>query len=138
MKPTFWLACLPAVCLCLLSGPICAQEITAERDATAGTADSGGSSTSATHITGTVKDPTGAVVPGARVEITERISGFTATNTTDHLGRFNFDAIAAGRYELRATAAGFATEVVPALVVVGSGELVAESIAAHRIGANFD
>ena len=27
MKPTLWLACLPALCLGLLARPICAQEI---------------------------------------------------------------------------------------------------------------
>ena len=46
-------------------------------------AQSGGSSTS---VTGTVVDPTGAVVPNATVEIRNPVSGFTRTATTDSSG----------------------------------------------------
>jgi hypothetical protein len=49
-------------------------------------AQSGGSSTS---ITGTVVDPTGAVVPNVVVEIRNPVSGFERTATTDSAGKFS-------------------------------------------------
>ena len=48
-------------------------------------AQSGGSSTS---VSGTVLDPSGAVVPGATVQIHNPVSQFDRTTTTDSLGRF--------------------------------------------------
>ena len=49
-------------------------------------AQSGGSSTS---VTGTVVDPTGAVVANAVVEIHNPVSAFERTVTTDGSGKFN-------------------------------------------------
>src|ERR1035437_1852531 len=48
-------------------------------------AQSGGSSTS---VSGTVLDPSGAVVPGATVQIHNPVSQFDRTTTTDNLGKF--------------------------------------------------
>ena len=48
-------------------------------------AQSGGSSTS---VTGTVLDPTGAVVAFASVEIHNAVSGFDRTTATDSSGKF--------------------------------------------------
>jgi len=48
-------------------------------------AQSGGSSTS---VTGTVVDPTGAVVANATVEIRNPVSGFGRTAGTDSSGKF--------------------------------------------------
>lgn len=121
MKPVRWLSVLPAVCLFLPACPICARE---NFDASApppSLTNSGGSPTSPARISGIVKDPSGAVVPGARIEITNRNSGSTFATTTDDLGRFSFEAIAQGRYELRTIAPGFDQETVPALVVGAHG-----------------
>ena len=49
-------------------------------------AQSGGSSTS---VTGTVVDPTGAVVANAVVEIRNPVSAFERTATTDSAGKFS-------------------------------------------------
>ena len=53
-------------------------------------AQSGGSSTS---VTGTVVDPTGAVVANAVVEIRNPVSGFERTVTTDGAGKFTIPNI---------------------------------------------
>ena len=55
--------------------------------AAAATAQSAGNSGS---INGTVVDPTGAVVPNAKVEIRNSISGFDRYTTTDAAGKFAF------------------------------------------------
>ena len=68
-------------------------------------AQSGGSSTS---ISGTVLDPSGAVVPNATVEIHNAVSGFDRTTTTDSQGNFSFPNVPFNPYHMTVTAAGFA------------------------------
>jgi Carboxypeptidase regulatory-like domain len=58
-------------------------------------------------ISGTVTDPSGAVVPQATVEL-RQIAGNTIGNAqTDEAGNFKFTGLAPGRYELRIARAGF-------------------------------
>ena len=66
-------------------------------------AQSGGSSTS---VTGTVVDPTGAVVPNATVEIHNPVSGFERTATTDSAGKFTIPNIPFNPYHLTVTGPG--------------------------------
>jgi hypothetical protein len=68
-------------------------------------AQSGGSSTS---LTGTVTDPTGAVVANATVEIRNPISGFSRTATTDSGGKFSIPNIPFNPYHLAVSGPGFA------------------------------
>jgi len=70
-----------------------------------GYAQSGGSSTS---VTGTVVDPTGAVVANAVVEIRNPVSGFERTATTDSSGKFTFPNVPFNPYHVTATGSGFA------------------------------
>jgi len=67
-------------------------------------AQSGGSSTS---LTGTVVDPTGAVVPNAVAEIRNPVSGFERTATTDSAGKFSIPNIPFNPYHLTVTGPGF-------------------------------
>ena len=66
-------------------------------------ASSGGSGT----ISGTVKDPSGAVIPGATVTIHNPVSGYERTASTDIAGNFNFTNIPFNPYHLTVTDAGF-------------------------------
>jgi Carboxypeptidase regulatory-like domain/TonB-dependent Receptor Plug Domain len=97
-------------------------------------AQSGGSSAS---ISGTVLDPSGAVVPNATVEIHNPVSAFDRSTTTDSAGRFSFPNVPFNPYHLSVTGAGFAPytqdvevrSAVPlslkiALQVAGSSESV--------------
>jgi hypothetical protein len=68
-------------------------------------AQSGGSSTS---VTGTVADPTGAVVANAVVEIRNPVSAFERTVTTDSLGKFNIPNVPFNPYHLTVTGPDFA------------------------------
>ena len=68
-------------------------------------AQSGGSSTS---VTGTVVDPTGAVVANAVVEIRNPVSAFERTVTTDSLGKFAIPNIPFNPYHLTVTGPDFA------------------------------
>src|SRR5208283_510146 len=68
-------------------------------------AQSGGNSGS---ISGTVLDPSGAVVANAGVEIHNPVSGFDRTTTTDSKGNFSFTNVPFNPYHMTVTAAGFA------------------------------
>ena len=57
----------------------------------------GGSSTS---VTGTVVDPTGAVVANATVEIRNPVSAFERTVTTDSSGKFSIPNVPFNPYHL--------------------------------------
>jgi hypothetical protein len=58
-------------------------------------------------INGTVVDPTGAVVPEAKVEIRNPVSGFDRSTTTDAAGKFAFTNVPFNPYHLTVTATGF-------------------------------
>ncbi|MGH9521529.1 MAG: carboxypeptidase regulatory-like domain-containing protein, partial [Terriglobales bacterium] len=58
------------------------------------------------QIAGVVKDPTGAVVPGAKLTVTSA-SGEVREATADAEGRYRFPLLTPGSYTLKAEAAGF-------------------------------
>ena len=62
-------------------------------------------------ITGTITDPSGAVVPGATVSINNPVSEYTRTATTDDAGHFNFPNVPFNPYHLTANHSGFASFV---------------------------
>jgi hypothetical protein len=59
-------------------------------------------------ISGSVVDPTGAVVAKAKVEIHNPVTGFDRFTTTDALGKFTFTNIPFNNYHMNVTAEGFA------------------------------
>src|SRR5262245_15623032 len=58
-------------------------------------------------VTGVVLDQTGAVLAGASVQLIGSDTAVVQSTTADGEGRFRFDKVAAGQYELRATFEGF-------------------------------
>jgi len=65
----------------------------------------------AQSITGTVTDPTGAVVANATVEIHNPVSRYDHSTTTDASGRFAFTNLPFNPYHLKVTGGGFAVYV---------------------------
>src|SRR5579863_4637600 len=59
-------------------------------------------------VNGTVLDTSGAVVPNAKVEIHNPVSGYDRTTVTDTGGRFEFTNVPFNPYHLSVTASGFA------------------------------
>src|SRR5690349_3187678 len=59
------------------------------------------------RVSGTVKDPSGAVVVGATVTTVNTETGVKASTTTDAQGFYAFPALAAGHYTLEVTRHGF-------------------------------
>ena len=59
-------------------------------------------------VRGTVTDPSGAVIPGATVHLTNALSGLDRTATTDGAGQFEIDNVPFNNYQLSISASGFA------------------------------
>jgi hypothetical protein len=102
-----------------------------------GIVDVNAQSTGNSMVTGTVLDPSGAVVVGATVEMHNPVSGFSRTTATDAKGNFSFSNVPFNPYHLTVTKKGFASSaqdidvrsVVPTtlainLTVTGSSETV--------------
>jgi hypothetical protein len=61
------------------------------------------------EIKGTVKDPSGAVVPNATVKMTDVATGQVVTRTSDGNGDFEITPLEVGKYTLTVAAPGFET-----------------------------
>jgi len=58
-------------------------------------------------VSGLLTDPTGAVVQGAKVTLTDELKGFTFSAISDNEGRYLFVSIPPGNYSVSAEARGF-------------------------------
>ncbi|MGA9527599.1 MAG: TonB-dependent receptor [Terriglobales bacterium] len=67
-----------------------------------------GAESTSGSISGSVLDPSGAVVTNAKVEIHNPVSGYDRSATTDAKGNFSFPNVPYNPYHMTITAAGFA------------------------------
>ena len=63
-------------------------------------------------ITGTVTDPTGAVVRNANVTVTSEVTGADRRTVTNGSGLYSINGLAPGKYTVTITAAGFSTKTI--------------------------
>ncbi len=70
-------------------------------------------------LTGTVTDPTGAVVPGATVTLRNNANGQTHTTTSSSRGTYRFSLLPPGSYAVSATARGFSKAETTAQINIG-------------------
>ena len=66
-----------------------------------------GAQTATGQITGTVKDTSGAVVPGAAMTVHSDLTGLTRTATSNASGDYSFPLLPTGTYSVRAELQGF-------------------------------
>ncbi|SEC44889.1 TonB-dependent receptor [Terriglobus roseus] len=69
-------------------------------------------------LSGTVKDPSGAVLPGAQVMIHNLGTGAERSLVSDSAGQYVAPSLAPGDYSVRVTANGFGTYTVPRLTLL--------------------
>jgi hypothetical protein len=129
MKSRFMLALLPAVCLCRPAIQIHAQNstgvtISAQPSSAQSKPEANGAHASG-RIAGILKDPTAAVVSGATIEIENRASRFHRSIVTNGEGRFAFDNLPAGNYQVTVTAKGFDVAYLHDLAVTAGNETAA-------------
>lgn len=103
-KATWWIATL---CVLLLSGIAQAQVST-------GT------------ISGTVKDSSGAALPGANVVILNQDTGISRTLQTDQGGQYSAPSLNPGNYRVTGTRDGFQTEVRTGVVLTVGQEAIVD------------
>lgn len=70
-------------------------------------------------ISGTVTDPSGAVVPNAHVTVTSIETGQTKAATSDAGGNYRVSLLTPGHYKISVTAPGFQTSTLTVSVVAG-------------------
>ena len=73
---------------------------------------------STTSLRGVVKDPAGALVPGATVTITDKVSAKVLSTTSSNTGFYQFTQIQPARYVITVTAAGFSSQSKEAELLV--------------------
>ena len=77
-------------------------------------------------ILGTVSDPSGAVVPGAKVSLTNEGTNLTVTMTTGGDGGYTFSPVKIGTYAVSVEAAGFSKAVQSHLALSINQDLKAD------------
>ena len=78
-----------------------------------------------TSLRGVVKDPSGAVVPNAKITLTNAATGQILSATSNAAGEYSFTQIPPAHYTIDATATGFGDQKK-------SAELIVDQPATHR------
>ena len=68
------------------------------------------------RITGTVRDQSGATVPGANIKLSNPSIGQERTTTSDANGEYNFPQLPLGSFQLTVTKEGFRTAIINDIV----------------------
>jgi outer membrane receptor protein involved in Fe transport len=72
------------------------------------------------QISGTVTDPSGAVVPNAKVTLTATATDYTRAQQTNSAGLYAFPNLIPGEYQVKVEAAGFNTSAAKVVLTVGA------------------
>jgi len=78
-------------------------------------------------LSGTVTDPNGAVVPGAKITATEAATSVKQTATTDRRGFYSFQSLPVGRYNVEANASGFKSVLRAGVVIDVNSKVVVDA-----------
>ena len=98
-----WTGLSLIILLLVLLFPLCAENAFAQ--------------TFSASITGTAIDATGAVVPGARIQLTNVGTKDSRATVTGERGSYSFQNLLPGTYEIRANASGFKEYVKTGLIL---------------------
>jgi hypothetical protein len=71
-----------------------------------------------TSLRGIIRDPSGALVPGAKIELTDNANGQTLAATSNSAGLYLFAEIPPARYTITASAPGFGNQAKTAELLV--------------------
>ena len=70
------------------------------------------------QITGSVKDSSGAIIPGATVTARNVDTGLTRVAVTDSTGEYRLPSLTPGRYSVATELTGFSTETRPDIILI--------------------
>jgi hypothetical protein len=85
--------------------------------------------TATTSLRGTVKDPSGALVPGAKITIVDKEKGTSFTAVANTAGLYSFAQLPPAKYTITATATGFGQQIVTAELLVNQPATIDFSLA---------
>jgi hypothetical protein len=86
--------------------------------------------TNTTSLSGTVLDATGAIIPGATINISNAASGVTQSTQSKSKGEFTFEQLAPGTYQVKISAPGFSEQVQKVQLLVATPVKLAFTLAA--------
>ena len=87
-------------------------------------------------LSGTVTDPSGAVVPGATVTLTDKAGGTSQHTTSDAQGRFSFPLLRPSTYTVAAQASGMSASQATVPVQVGASPSITVTMAPASASQN--
>jgi hypothetical protein len=73
-----------------------------------------------TGLSGTVMDPSGALVPGALIELSNPATGFIKVVRSGAKGEYTFDQVAPAKYRVTVAADGFASQITDVELLVAT------------------
>ena len=89
---------------------------------------------STAEVSGTVKDQSGAALPGVEVTATQTATGLTRTTITNETGSYALPNLPVGPYKLEAAESGFRTFVQTGIVLqVGSAPVINPVLAVGQV-----
>src|SRR5487761_1627508 len=85
-------------------------------------------------LSGTITDPSGAVIPHAQVVITNTATGVTRNATADASGFYNTPNLLPGTYRITVSASGFSTQIRTGIVLtVGASQILNVSLQVGKV-----
>jgi hypothetical protein len=91
-----------------------------------------------TSLRGTIKDPAGAVVPGADVELNDKASGQKLTTKANGNGEYSFTQIPPATYTITASASGFGNQSKIAQLLVNQPSTVDFALSVQSAAVEVD
>jgi hypothetical protein len=96
------------------------------------------SQTATTSLRGTIKDPSGALVPGAKITITDNSNGQALSTIANTSGLYAFPQIPPAKYTITASAAGFGTQTKVAELLVNQPATIDFALTVHTETVTVD
>ena len=94
--------------------------------------------TASTSLRGVVKDPSGALVPGAKITIVDAAKGATFTATATSSGSYTFAQIPPAKYTITVTAPGFGDQSKTAELLVNQPASIDFTLTVHASAETVD
>jgi Carboxypeptidase regulatory-like domain/TonB dependent receptor len=95
-------------------------------------------SSSTAELRGQVTDASGAVIPGAKITLTDQAKGVIRTATTDDAGNYAFIGLLPSTYQLKVEAKGFASDAARVELTVGQQSNIPFKLSAGTVQAAID
>jgi hypothetical protein len=94
--------------------------------------------TATTSLRGVVKDPSGALVPGAAITLANKATGNAYHEVTNSSGYYIFPIVAPAHYQIAVSSSGFATQSVTAELLVDQPATINFTLTVKAEAVNVD